>query len=201
MAGPELILGIVALKGNAEVGLSQEQEAALMKILARMVGPQVALQKAADAALSYLTPVQVEWMRRNRGPASVPEAQDVEPGMDPVTATAYRLLQKKAGSAKGEAKVHQHESGDLHFHDLLNGILKMEEAGPEYAVTAEQAKALAAQVEEGNRSRKEENDLFEALYQELNQEQVDYLLEHPELVRMDVNALILRHAQVMLAEP
>lgn len=200
LAGPELILGIVALKGNAEAGLSAQQEAAVTKILAQMEKPQADLQKAAETSMSYLSPKQVEWMRMNRGPAAVTTTDDVEPGMDPVTSQAFRLLQKKAAEAKGTAQTYQHPLRDLHFHDLLNGILKMESQGGELAITADQAKAIMVQVEEGNRARQQENDLFAELFQQLEKGQVEYLTAHPELVKTDVNQLILRYAEMKIKE-
>jgi len=200
LAGPELILGLVALKQAPKVGLSGEQSRRCAELLSRLEAPQAAMQESADAAMRCLTAEQVSWVRANRGNVELDSQEVLEPGMDPVTSAAFRLLQGKAAQASGAAQPIQHEERDLQLHDLLNGLIKLEGQGGSLVASPEQARALLPVLTRANEARKAEIKVFEELLKVLTQEQVTWIQANPERSRMDVNRVILRYGQMILRD-
>ncbi len=200
LAGPELILGLVALKQAPGVGLSSEQSRRCADLLSRLEAPQAAMQESADAAMRCLTTEQVSWIRANRGNVELDSQEALEPGMDPVTSAAFRLLQEKAGQGSGTAQPVQHEERDLQLHDLLNGLIKLASQGGSLAASPEQARSLLPILTRANEARKAEIKVFEELFKVLTEKQVAWIQAHPERSRMDVNRVILRYGQMILRD-
>lgn len=195
LAGPELILGLVALKDSREAPLTAEQEKQLAALVARLEEPQKAVRELGEEALSHLTEEQAEWIRMNRGPVKL-EGGETEPGMDPVTSAAWRVLKEKAGG--GRAPTVEHKVKDLLFFDIMNGVLRLEQGPSNLQLSGAQARALGELVEKANLQRQKENELFDEIYPVLTPAQLSYLEENRDLVRTDVNLVILRYARLSL---
>ncbi len=200
LAGPELVLALVALKQNPEVGLTAEQSSRCAALLVDLEEPQTAMLEHTASALRCLSTQQVAWIRANRGEAQVDSSEPVEPGMDPVASAVKRLLTARAAKASGKPEQADHEARDLQLHDLLNGILRLEKASGGLAISPVQAQALLPLLAQASASRKKEIVLYEQLYRILGQEQVDWIRKHPEDSRMDVNRVILRYGQLVLKQ-
>ncbi len=200
LAGPELILGLVALKQAPDVGFSAEQSRRCAELLSRLESPQAAMQGFADSAARCLSPEQVAWIRANRGNLELDSQEPLEPGMDPVTSAAYRLLKDRAAKASGAVSPVEHEERDLQLHDLVNGLLKLERQGGNLPVNPEQARALLPILTQANEARKAEIAIFEQLFKVLTEEQVSWIQAHPERTRMDVNMVILRYGQMLMKQ-
>ncbi len=198
LAGPELVLALVALKENPEAGLTAEQSERCADLLVRLEAPQAAMLEAARSALHCLNAQQVAWLRANRGDAQVDSNEPVEPGGDPVASAVKRLLTAKAAKATGKVDPVEHEARDIQLHDLLHGILRLEKAEGNLAVSPDQAKALLPLLAQAAEGRKQEIRLYEELFKMLSEDQVAWIRKNPDSSRMDVNRVILRYGQSIL---
>lgn len=196
LSGPQLLLGVSVLSSTADMALSSSQKRKLAAIMVKMDEVQQGLAEVTTQALAYLSPEQTEWMIQNRGPAVIKEGV-VEPGMDPITSAASTLLRGKA-TRQGKAELHKVTTHELLFHDMLNGILRLETEAPKIAVDGAQAQALLPLLLKANQARRAETQYYGEIYGILSEEQVKYLEAHPELVRMDVNSVILHYVQKTL---
>lgn len=198
LAGPELVLALVALKEDAEVGLTAEQSERCVDLLVRLEAPQAAMLKAARTALRCLNSRQVAWLRANRGDAQVDSTEPVEAGGDPVASAVKRLLTAKAAKAAGKVDLVEHEARDIQLHDLLHGILRLEKAEGDLAVSPDQAKALLPLLVQASEARQQESRLYEELFKTLSEDQVAWIRKNPDSARMDVNRVLLRYGQSIL---
>ena len=200
LAGPELVLTLVALKNNEEVGLTAEQSKRCLDLLVRLEAPQAAMLEAARTALRCLNPQQVAWLRANRGEAQLDSTEPLEPGEDPVDSAVKRLLQSKVDKATGKADLVEHEVRDIQLHDLLHGILRLEKAGMDLAVHPNQAKTMLPLLTQAADSRKQETRLYEELFQTLSGDQIAWVQKNSDSVRMDVNQVVLRYGQLVIKQ-
>lgn len=198
LSGPQLIFGVGVMCGQSDVSLSSAQKKELKDLVAQLGEPERAQIRITDEALCYLSDEQVAWILKNRGPAIVKETV-IEPGMDPLSSAANKLLREKADKSKGKAKSFKHSlSEPIHFHDILNGILRLETEVPSLAVTEDQAKALMPLFLEANKGRQTETKLFAQIYSTLTDKQVAWLKANPDKVNMDVNGVIIEYARMAL---
>lgn len=199
LSGPQLLLSLGVLNSDPEVAFSSSQKSELIKLIDSLNEPQLVLTKVTKESLQYLTAEQVDWMLKHRGPAVVTEGEP-EPGMDPVTSAASKLLRERA-SRDGKAALTKHSTTELQYHDILNGILKMETEAPTIKLSGAQAQALLPSLTEANKARQIETKTFTKLYQVLNEKQIAWLQANPEKLSLDVNSVILKYVQLTLKQP
>ncbi|MCR5663116.1 MAG: hypothetical protein K6G50_13485 [bacterium] len=198
LSGPQLIFGVGVMCGQKDVSLSSDQKKKLKELVVQLGEPEKAMIKITEDSLCYLTEDQVAWILKNRGPAIVKETV-IEPGMDPLSSAANKLLREKSAKSKGKAKTVKHSMSEpIHYHDILNGILRLEYEEPKLAITDDQAKALMPMFLEANKGRQTETKLFAEIYSSLTDKQVAWLKANPDKVNMDVNGVIIEYARMAL---